>query len=268
MNTVSTAWLEKGFSEKQLKLRAEGLSKAFALQKDAISHAQVLHALSGLEGFTSYGALRVKLARECPGFCPHCGKAGTLELRGIVACSNIGQGLTYGEEGEGKQYHCLNCTGSFTDWVGDWPAVSSVNLSNTASELAPERQFLIYSETEGLSSEDVPGFWSNSFGWTGIGGATVFSKEERDAYQTLPGVDGNSRWVSKSEAMKILTTKSESYDIYSYKTESAYRHSDGSPEGTYADMDEAISVAESVANRKGVHCVAIIDNRNGQEVSY
>ncbi|MDO9179168.1 MAG: hypothetical protein Q7U16_12755 [Agitococcus sp.] len=119
--TNKLSWLDTGYSEKCFKQRAAALQKVLAGLDTQMSHAKALHVLSGIEGYTSFSAIKVRLARECPAFCPYCGRPGTLRPAGTVSCANIGDDGNYGAEGEGVMHQCSQCKASFTDWVGNFP---------------------------------------------------------------------------------------------------------------------------------------------------
>jgi hypothetical protein len=155
-STNKLSWLDTGYSEKCFKQRAAALQKVLAGLGTEMSHAKALHVLSGIEGYTSFGAIKVLLARECPAFCPHCGRPGTLHPTGMVSCANIqGDDDSFGAEGEGMMYRCNQCSAQFTDWVGD------------AEESEPTRQppsvtytlmvYPLYSDWETKSEEKVLG---------------------------------------------------------------------------------------------------------------
>lgn len=106
-------------AEGHLKTRATALAKALTKYNVSLKHGQVLTLLARVEGYKSFSALKASLTRDVPGFCPHCGAAGTIKGAGTVYCEQ-GEynGSSYEAEGEGAQYACTRCNGQFTDWCG------------------------------------------------------------------------------------------------------------------------------------------------------
>lgn len=101
-----------------------------------LGHAQVLELVSRTAGVKDWNTLSA-LAKACgasaqapapaaapasgkPHTCPHCGKAGCLEVIGTGfveqgECS----GCDYEFEGDANHYRCTECNGQFLDWSSD-----------------------------------------------------------------------------------------------------------------------------------------------------
>lgn len=103
----------------QLKKRAESMTRGLRKFGIQLKHGQALRVVASMEGHTSFEALRRKLDRHAPNFCPHCGAAGTLQKVDTVFCEQ-GEydGRSHEAEGEGVQYACTQCRGQFNDWSG------------------------------------------------------------------------------------------------------------------------------------------------------
>jgi hypothetical protein len=116
-------------AERHFKKRAEAMRRELSKIGMPLKQGQALKLFAVTEGYKGFSALKVALAGHSPGFCPHCGAAGTLKQAGSVFCEQgKGDGKGYEAEGDGVQYHCTRCSGQFTDWAGIECALDSFDV--------------------------------------------------------------------------------------------------------------------------------------------